>query len=393
VSAPLVALFLAATAPAGKSVITPAATYELAVYWIGKAPPAAELKKLVTEKEIVVVPADMKEYAPPNEELLQYFGRGLSPTQVADVQKASAATRFVVLAPAARRFEVYKAVTQTVAAAAKKWKGYPWDEATRELFTPEAWQKTRVEGWKDGRPLVTKHIVGHFYENAPNGHRLVTLGMQKFALPDISVDGAPASYGDDLLALVNLTCALLIEKPELSAAGELDLLKDGKVKLKLQEAKPQDGDAPNALYTVIFPGKGALTARMSALLKDVLGLKDDVISAKTDDSQLNAARDRARAKLPEVKKRLPKLKAELGTLTVKGPFGEGEPREWMWVEVQRWHGDKVVGVLLNEPAWVKGLARGDIVTVDEAEIFDWQISLRDGGTEGGETNRILERRQ
>lgn len=65
----------------------------------------------------------------------------------------------------------------------------------------------------------------------------------------------------------------------------------------------------------------------------------------------------------------------------------------MWVEVQRWHGDSLVGVLDNEPYYIKNLKRGDVVTVKEGDLFDWMIQLRDGGTEGGETNRILEKMQ
>ena len=112
---------------------------------------------------------------------------------------------------AARRFEVYKAVAGAVAAAAKKWKGYPWDEATRELFTADAWQKKRVDGWSAGRPIASNHIVVHFYENGPTGYRLVSLGMQKLALPDLAIDGAPQDFGEQLMDLITLTAAELIE--------------------------------------------------------------------------------------------------------------------------------------------------------------------------------------
>lgn len=391
----------AKTSAAGavRSLLGDSARYELAIYWLTPAPKDAELQKLASLPGVTLAAAEMADYAPPNEELLQYFGRGLSAQQQQDVQGAVAATRFIVDVPAARRIEVLEKLGIAVGAAAKKWGGYPWDEATRELFTAEAWQQRRVAGWQDGLPLVTKHMVSHLYENGGGKYRLVTLGMQKFALPDLSIDGVPKAFAEQLQALVNLVAARLLAHPELAASGalsfELDATDAGtlRVELSLLGTEPQTGDADNAQLEVHFDGAGSQSERISAALERAFGSAEaPIIMAKDSDAELNAARDRARARLPEVKKRFEGRKKNLESVMVKAPFGDGEQREWMWVEVRQWKAGQLEGVLTNDPYYV-ALKRGAVVKVQEAEIFDWTISLRDGGSEGGETSRVLERRE
>src|SRR6185436_16808975 len=81
-------------------------------------------------------------------------------------------------------------------------------------------------------------------------------------------------------------------------------------------------------------------------------------------------------------------------LLVKGPFKttSGE-NEWMWVEVVRWQGSTIRGVLMNDPTQVPGLKAGAEVEVPVASVFDYLHTLPDGGTEGNETGEIMERRQ
>ena len=81
-------------------------------------------------------------------------------------------------------------------------------------------------------------------------------------------------------------------------------------------------------------------------------------------------------------------------LEVKVPFltASGH-KEWMWVEVVRWRGKTIKGVLRNEPTEVPGLSAGARVEVDEHAIFDYVLSKPDGTTVGDETRRLIDQRQ
>ena len=58
-----------------------------------------------------------------------------------------------------------------------------------------------------------------------------------------------------------------------------------------------------------------------------------------------------------------------------------------------WTGKQITGVLTNDPQFVKALKAGDIVTVNEDEIFDYIHYRADGTQDGNETTKILEKMQ
>jgi uncharacterized protein YegJ (DUF2314 family) len=65
----------------------------------------------------------------------------------------------------------------------------------------------------------------------------------------------------------------------------------------------------------------------------------------------------------------------------------------MWVEVVTWRGERVEGVLQNDPFEVSGLKAGARVTFSQVVIFDFIHYLADGREEGNETGKILARRE
>ncbi len=56
---------------------------------------------------------------------------------------------------------------------------------------------------------------------------------------------------------------------------------------------------------------------------------------------------------------------------------EGE-REHMWFVVQRFEAGRARGMLLNEPALVAGLRRGDVVWIDRDMVSDWSVITPEG---------------
>lgn len=65
----------------------------------------------------------------------------------------------------------------------------------------------------------------------------------------------------------------------------------------------------------------------------------------------------------------------------------------MWIEVVRWEGKKLKGILLNDPYEVDDLKAGARVEVDEDSLFDYSYRHADGTEEGNETTKILMARE
>jgi uncharacterized protein YegJ (DUF2314 family) len=65
----------------------------------------------------------------------------------------------------------------------------------------------------------------------------------------------------------------------------------------------------------------------------------------------------------------------------------------MWLEVTGWEKDKLRGTLANEPFNVSALRRGSPVEVTESQVTDYLYMSPNGTREGGESSRILMRRE
>ena len=75
---------------------------------------------------------------------------------------------------------------------------------------------------------------------------------------------------------------------------------------------------------------------------------------------------------------------------VKAPFATPTGREeWMWIQVLRWEGPRIHGVLDNDPIEVKHLRAGAHVDVLEDKVLDYIFRQRDGTREGNETGALM----
>jgi uncharacterized protein YegJ (DUF2314 family) len=78
-------------------------------------------------------------------------------------------------------------------------------------------------------------------------------------------------------------------------------------------------------------------------------------------------------------------------LYVKAPFTSARgDLEYLWVQVVSWRGRAIDGVLRSEPAWIEGMAEGDVVSVDQGGVFDYLWRRADGSSEGNETEAFLD---
>ena len=353
-------------------------------------------------------------YAPPSVDMIERFGRGVSHAQSVALQGAKEALVLEFGVPRDHVWDGGRLACRLVGALAKQTGGIVWDEDTREVFSPEAWEERRVAPWKEGIPDVSSHTVIHAYQDG-EFVRAITLGLGKFGLPDLVVENFPWSLNRNVGHLINLTAQVLAEGGELTRDGGLRVRladirhKDvrepqmaslkpkgtGDIVVRLRTAALQEGDARNRLLEIVFdddPSRDVHT-RQESLLSRFFGFEDKV-SPVNHDAELLAASARARARLPALRDAFARGLKPGEYLMLKAPFRTTDGgNEWMWVEVTSWRSSRIRGLLQNEPEKVPTLRAGQSVTVREDDVFDFLFRHPDGTQEGNETGAVIEAQQ
>lgn len=292
-----------------------------------------------------------------------------------------------------------------------------FDYTMRQAYNAEAWQKVRTESFLTSPPNINDHIVFHVYREGEYC-RLVSLGMSKFGLPDLSVSNITCYDETPFSMIGNAIAQTLFEDPSMFSDSTLllDISKiknvairemlaptdeankdvKGKAMIKLREAYPSDGDNLFFQMELVFENKDYKSPQEEqfALLKDLVGGLPDQAQETEHDEELLRASEQARERLPELKKMFNDGLAPGETIMVKSPFKreDVDGNEWMWVEVTKWTDTEIDGILQNEPNYIRSLAAGANVKVAESEVFDYIIMKADGSMEGNETGKVLEQR-
>lgn len=352
-----------------------------------------------------------KDYAPPSVESLRYFGRGLSLEQAGALQKAPHALILGFAHPASQNTTGLRRAEEFVLELAKRDNVIIWDDETREAFTPNAWETSRLRTWDSGTPDVSKQIVIHAYNDAGRT-RAISLGMARFGQPDLVISDSVWSLNRPLGNTINALAQQLVEAGPPDEKGAL-LLKiatlrhvgvrkrlaegilsggKGEGRLRLVETMAEVGDPDNALVALSFdsyPGQD-VTERQTNFVIAVFGAQPDEVIYAKDDAALRAASARARAQLPALQKSFLRGLDPGEQLLVKAPFTTRDGgREWMWIEVTEWKGDQIKGMLRSDPRHVPGLKAGQIVDARQSDLFDYLRVFPDGRTEGNETSKLL----
>jgi uncharacterized protein YegJ (DUF2314 family) len=363
--------------------------------------------------------APLKNFPIPGDPYFKYAGRGLTPADIAAFRKTSAATQLVLFAPKDTVWADARRFTELVDEFATATNAYIWDDATRECFSRDAWGKQRLAGWKDSIPPLREQITIHLYQSSDTSPylRAITLGMQKFALPDVVVEQLVASDNRPAGNLINLACQSLAENSQITNAARhvirIAEIKNeklranfsenpkkgatGEIALAIVNARRDEGDPDNQLIELDFrnsPGR-TVDERKSSALAALWGADDSIVGVHHDE-ELLAASARARARLPALQAIFSKGLQPGSRILLKAPFqrDDGGGNEWMWVEVLNWPQDgKITGILQNDPFYVSALRAGSRVLIDPAQVFDYIFYRADGTSIGNETGRIMENRQ
>ncbi len=442
---PAVVLALAALACAGRpadgrAVVPPGplrsdpVTFELAVYYlpVPASDPLAHLGALlahdfpgfrpvpqlsVTRGRSVAARLERDvqgSYAPPDAEGLRLFGRGLTPEQATALRSSREALVLDFRISGELPFKGLRAACELAGRIARETGGLVWDETTREVFTPEAWDDRRLSTWTEEIPEVSQQTALHLYRK-DDGMRAISLGMAKLGLPDVVVEGFGAAKNHSMENLVNLLEQAFAEGAVVGPGGKLTLrLRDlknaaarepqvqgqkpnarGEARLRLRSGVKEEGDPPNRLIAIAFdryPGPD-LPARQESLLDALFGSEESAVVYTQHDEELLAASRAARAELPALHRAFDAGLQADEYILVKAPFVYPGGNEWMWVEVLAWKDGTITGLLKNVPISAKGLKVGQTVTVSEADLFDFIHHRPDGTDEGNRTGAILETRE
>ena len=413
-----------ARTPARSLALAERAHYEFAVYYLPqpKGDPRAAFERLLpgfpglepTRATVTVPKIDVSSYAPPDPANLKHSGRGLSESQATALQESKSAFALDFSYTPSKGYAALRESGSLLLALARETGGLLWDEETRETFSPEEWERTRVGMWEAGFPDVARHITIHLYRNG-TFLRAVTLGMAKFGLPDVAVNDLTASNSDAISSLINLACQTLVERgrPDSNGAlqvnvSELKVLAvrervtksyqkgaSGRAVLMLVEGVKEKGDAANDLLEISFPRPASvhLQEEQDAVAAAVFGASDAITHVEHDEELLSASRAQ-KAKLPALAARFREGLAPGERVLLKAPFStDAGGNEWMWVEVIGWKGGEVEGILQNDPFEVSGLKAGARVRFKDSVVFDFIHYFPDGREEGNETGKIMLRRE
>lgn len=352
----------------------------------------------------------------PSSSYFRHAGRGLTTDDIVAFQKTSLATRLVLVVPKELVWSLGRQFTDLVQQFAEATKAYVWDSATRECFSRDAWKKRRLSSWPaTGVPDITRQFTIHLYRPDDNSSylRAVTLGMEKFALPDVVVEHLIGSDNRPCGNLINLVCQSLAENPVIknSAKAVFSLRKLGEkslqekmqsslktnatqtITLALLEGRHDEGDSHNQLVEISFQNGVGKTddERREDLLAKLWGAEDSMVGVRQTGAILEASK-RARRKLAGLRPAFEKGLPPGSRLLVKSPFArDDQGNEYMWVEVMRWPTqDELEGVLQNDPYFIRKLKAGAHVKVAFDSVFDYLLYHGDGTKEGNETAALIQ---
>jgi uncharacterized protein YegJ (DUF2314 family) len=351
-------------------------------------------------------------YAPPTLQSLHYFGRGLTAEQAQALQQTDDALILEFGYPKEHIWDGLRSAVELVYALASVTNGLIWDEETREVFTPSAWEERRLKTWTEKIPQISKHTVVHAYKKDLYV-RAISLGMAKFGLSDVVIDDFSWELERRMGIVLELFAQSMAEGAPVTLPGDFDLdfrqIKNPKTRdpqltslkpnatavalLALKKGTWEEGDPKNRLIEITFVrGVGPDShAKQDQVLSAAFGWEDSTKAVKHDEELLAASRQ-ARAKLPGLREEFNKGFAPGEFIDVKAPFDRPDGgNEWMWVEVISWHGDKISGLLRNEPFDIPSLHAGQNVEVSESKVFDYLRRHADGTIEGNETSKLIEK--
>lgn len=350
------------------------------------------------------------EYPAPDLDYLQHSGHNLSTREMSELQSPFSA---VLLAFSGKNNNVINdqiGINRLISSLLNEKSAIVTDYTTYESFNSKSWSEDRIVNFNEANKDVTSQFTIHLYREN-EFCRAVTLGLGKFCLPDISIQGLSCNDQRSYGSLINLISQTWIEKPVIRVDSTLIIdittIKNDTVKTRLlksleQDAskkalitlsfvEPQEGDAYNSQFEIVFndDNYSSKQEQQQALIAQVFGATDQIEYIKHDERILQASQ-RAKEKLPDLKNMFDKGLEPGYSILLKAPFEtDNGGQEWMWVEVTKWTDNSIEGILQNDPFEISNLSAGSKVNANPSDIFDYILYFPDGSIEGNETGKII----
>lgn len=271
-----------------------------------------------------------------------------------------------------------------------------------------------VSGWVK----VTDHIIVPFSVQEDGLGWMTSKGMNKFGLPEIEFTGVPPALASDLIDVMNGLAGYLVRQARSARDNSLALpeVLDFPVRELIESLKEPGAEASSADANLdAFRTRLGLTycpaeeEDMSSfltvhpppdfdhsqenwyyqILEDLWGRKQTLVNVEGD--LLNQAHKRAREELPVLKERFTAglSPGEIAMVKCGFPYGDGDEQEFMWVTLEQWQGERLVGLLSNHPVHRTDLEAGQRLELAEEDIFDWTLHDSSGNWLGGYTDSIV----
>ncbi len=342
------------------------------------------------------------------DDYLDYFGIDLTKRERKLLTRPQAGAMLAVLSGPIRGPAANVTYAELASAFASRHKGVIWDDNTRQGFGPATWDLWRLPGLTKTPAYLGLAFTTHTYRDG-NGFRMVTLGLDRFGLPDLVIEHSPTN-SDELGLLIQWIAQQLYEDPTLGKGGML-ALDVGRLQsswmadelrgrtgagatlvgaVQLVQGTPQEGDAANRLVEIRFTvgsDSGSKGERIAALTTQLFG--DDDKWLEGDGQAFERAKARARRELKELMARYDSLPST-SSLHVKAGFDTtDEHTEHMWVAIQGVNGDNLVGTLLNSPFKGNRYRKGQSITFQLEAVSDFIYTREDGSTQGNYTEPFL----
>ncbi len=354
--------------------------------------------------------AELFEYP---EELLQFNARELDSSDLSTLNSAQMIVRirFSDVAELARENVIF--LTKFVEAIRDVSGGVIQDAVSHVLWGRRAWQR---DLYNDDSQLAQSNTLIELLDEdgAVWAH---SHGMQKFGLPDVELEGVPRDFGAAAAKLVLNVCETLIHlRSQSSLISQPINLHDSPVSCVFEYRKSDsEGHFPSGSLHIAPYTKGKKPESEDALCdalklfnrlggqgrerqeKDHKNQQPEATQAGILDPELIELRQRimeahrkARSNLDIFRKSFQDsdLKNDnVHAVKVGFPAYDGQ-YEWMWVSLDAWRGQSLVGFLENAPILRKDLQKGAKVRINEAEIFDWVIANDNNIVDGGFTEQV-----
>ena len=350
---------------------------------------------------------------PPDSSYLSQVGKDLSVEEKVALQNAAGALSITFFGTKENVIEKQKKISKLIDFVSEGRNVIVADYNTIEFFNPGSWKANRVNNFSGEHKDVTGQVSIHLYREN-EFCRAVTLGMNKFCLPDISVKDISCRDQQTFGNLINAVAQTLFENQIIHEDStlliDLQKIKNDQVRnelttdlkanakknteIKLKTVIPEEGDNINTQFLIVFndPKFSSAQEEQTETLKNLFGTEESMTYTDHDPEILEAS-EKARLRLPELKTKFNKGLEPGYSILVKAPFKTDEGgREWMWLEITKWENEFITGILQNEPFKIANLKAGSIVNANEKDIFDYILYKPDGTSEGNETGKILEKR-